>query len=345
MWLDAPEAARLLGVKRSTLYSYASRGRIRVRASGGRTNQYYRPDLDGLRQRALAHAGRAPRAAEALRFGEPVLETAISGIDRDGPYYRGVAAVDLVERGFEAACAVLWDLDEVVLPPVPGVPRAWDMLDLRALVVELARHDGGPCTAAVDLRRAPGLTATLLAAADLPADPDVDAALVLLADHGLNASTFAARVVAGTGADTWAALEAALGACSGFRHGTASLHLARLVERGDALAVLSDTGTLPGFGHPLYPDGDPRAEVLLDRARARGGAERILALVDRVVELGLHANVDAGLLATCAAVGLPFERAPLLFAAARSAGWLAHIMEQRASGGLLRPRAAYLGWV
>lgn len=343
VWLDAPDSAALLGVRRSTLYSYASRGQVRVRSSGGRTKQYYRPDLEALRQRAAAHSGRGPRAAEALAFGEPVLETAVSGIDRDGPYYRGQPAVDLVGSGFASACGVLWEAEGVELPR-PRVPAARDLLDLRGLVLDLARADRGPCTVAVDRRRAPVLTGTLLAATGLPEDPDVDAALVLLADHGLNASTFAARVVAGTGADTWAAAEAALAALSGFRHGTASLRLLRLIEGGDAMGVLADTGGLPGFGHPMYPDGDPRAEVLLERARVRGGADVILDLVDRVAELGIAPNVDAGLLALCASLGLPFERAPLLFAAARSAGWVAHVMEQRASGTLLRPRSTYQGW-
>jgi citrate synthase len=98
----------------------------------------------------------------------------------------------------------------------------------------------------------------------------------------------------------------------------------------------------PGFGHPLYPSGDPRGVPLLAFARASSWRRprTICAIVDAT---DAHPTVDVGLAATVAALGLPPSVASALFAVARSAGWLAHVLEQRAAGFLLRPRARYTG--
>ena len=188
------------------------------------------------------------------------------------------------------------------------------------------------------------------------------AALVLLADHELNTSTFTVRCVASTGANLAAALGAGLAALSGPRHGGSSVAARVLIETalasGQAPAAfaarhLPDAGTremteLPGFGHPLYPAGDSRAAYLLERlGRMRAGRPRIdgiLALGTALGErCGAAPNADFALAALEAAFELPVTAGPVLFALARTAGWIAHAAEQMADGGMLRPRARYVG--
>jgi citrate synthase len=176
--------------------------------------------------------------------------------------------------------------------------------------------------------------------------------LVLLADHELNASTFAARVVASTRADVYACVAAALGAMAGPRHGAASDRMEALVAeigRPEHAAAVANERTrrgeaLPGFGHGFYDDGDPRAVPLLEGARAlapKARETRIVCALDEVMrDAGRpRANVDAAAVAVRAALGLPAGTAAGLFALSRTAGWIAHVLEQYEQGSLIRPRA------
>ncbi|MDP8958300.1 MAG: citrate synthase family protein [Actinomycetota bacterium] len=177
-------------------------------------------------------------------------------------------------------------------------------------------------------------------------------ALVLLADHELNASTFGARVAASTGADIYACVAAGLAALSGPVHGGAGERVGALIEEAGrperAEAVVHSRARrgepIPGFGHRLYPHGDPRAGPLLELAEelapASSTVRTCLALVAIMEEAGRGApNVDFGLVALVAALGLPAGAAVGLFAVARCAGWIAHALEQYEAGVLLRPRA------
>jgi citrate synthase len=173
-------------------------------------------------------------------------------------------------------------------------------------------------------------------------------ALVLLADHELNASTFAARVTVSTGASLAAALLAGLAALTGPLHGGASVGAAALArlsaEIGAEQAVrayLAEGRPLPSFGHRLYPDGDCRAAPLMARfdlpqpfADLREAAERLV---------GEKPNIDFALAAMMAAYDLPWDAPMVVFALARSVGWIAHALEQLATGTLIRPRAQYVG--
>lgn len=319
-WLRAEQALELLPVKRRTLYTYASRGWIQTRKQG-RRKLYRRIDVEALRERADAHAGREARAAGTLAWGEPVLTTAISAHDADGPYYRGISALDLIGHGLDRTASVLWQhpvrIPEVEAPPCRTLPELAQLL--------LSAPDGD-----FGVEHAARLVGMLRGASGLPRHPDVEAALVLCADHGLNASTFAARVVASTGASLESCLVAGLMALSGPRHGTAS----RAVFDGLSAPVDPDA---PGFSHPFYPHGDPRGEALLERCPAQG------ALATRIEAMRPHGqpNLDVGLLAVCQAHGLPVETAPRIFAVGRAVGWVAHVWEQRAEGRLIRPRARY----
>lgn len=173
-------------------------------------------------------------------------------------------------------------------------------------------------------------------------------ALVLLADHELNASTFAARVAASTGAALSACVLAGFATLSGPRHGTAGIALRKLVEaaaRGGAEDAIRDSlahgRVIPAFGHPLYLDGDVRAFALLERMHVPRAFEDLPINAERLI--GERPNVDFALSALAASTGLPREAPFVLFALSRSVGWIAHALEQSQSPGLIRPRARYVG--
>ncbi len=182
-----------------------------------------------------------------------------------------------------------------------------------------------------------------------PEGPDLlRRAMVLLADHELNASTFAARVAASTGASLAAAALAGLSAMSGPLHGGMAARVENLIEEarriGPRAAIegrLARAGPAPGFGHPLYPAGDPRSAALL--AAFEPSVE--LAALKEAVETttGERANIDFALVALAQRLSLPRDAPFALFAVARCAGWIAHALEQVATGTLIRPRARYIG--
>jgi citrate synthase len=180
------------------------------------------------------------------------------------------------------------------------------------------------------------------AAADL-----IRRALVLCADHELNASAFAVRVVASTGAALPACLLAGVAALSGPLHGGMTEQVgALLAEPGmqadprATLAARLDRGErLPGFGHRLYPDGDPRAAALLTALDPGPWWHGMFAAAEELT--GQRPNIDTALVALERTLRLPDGAALAIFAAGRTAGWIAHALEQRQDGRLIRPRASY----
>jgi citrate synthase len=189
----------------------------------------------------------------------------------------------------------------------------------------------------------------------------VDAYWVSAAEHGMNASTFTARVIASTGADVAACLSGAVGAMSGPLHGGAPsrvLHMIEGVEEtGDATAyvkgVLDRGERLMGFGHRVYRAEDPRARVLRATCQ-RLGAPRydVAAALEKAALTELRERRPDRVLETnvefWAAVLLDFAEVPAsmftpMFTCARSAGWSAHVLEQKKTGRLIRPSARYIG--
>jgi citrate synthase len=175
-------------------------------------------------------------------------------------------------------------------------------------------------------------------------------AVVLLAEHELNASTFAARVAVSTGASLSAGTLAGVAALSGPRHGLAASAIAALAmdigaDSGAAedalLDWLSEGRAVPGFGHRLYPLGDPRAAELLAHIAVPPDFAAFATVAEGVT--GERPNVDFALAALTAAFGLPISAPMTIFTLARTVGWLAHMLEQASAGTLIRPRARYTG--
>jgi 2-methylcitrate synthase len=186
-----------------------------------------------------------------------------------------------------------------------------------------------------------------------------DVAMMLHAEHELNASTFAARVVAGTGADMHSAIVAAICALKGPTHGGANEAAMRMMEGfGSVEAVpegvrarLEQKQTLFGFGHPVYVTLDPRSKILkqLSEELSQDGGEpnwyAITEATERAVseQKGLHANVDLYSGSVYRYLGIPDDLFTPLFECSRVAGQAAHVLEQHANNKIIRPAAEYIG--
>ena len=381
--LSAAEAARLLNVSLPTLYSYVSRGLLASVSNGASRRKRY-PQEDVLRLAARKNDAKrgGQTAVAAMHWGLPVLETRISHILDGRLLYRGCDATALAESAtLETAAGLLWNdnlsdyfqQDAPALPPgLAGAPDASPLARAMFAMAMLTTADiahslpSGPALmrllAAALLRTPPSalpLHQQLAQAwqADVEQAELIRAALILLADHELNASTFAVRCVASTGASRPAALMAGLAALSGDKHGGGSAAARRMLTQAlaapDARAAISQyyetiAPEFAGFGHPLYPDGDPRAAHLLDRLSTLSPRYPHLAAILSVCatagkRLNARPNADLALAAMELAFGWPEGAGMVVFALARSAGWIAHAAEQAASAALIRPRARYVG--
>ncbi|MEI9965082.1 MAG: citrate synthase [Caulobacteraceae bacterium] len=375
-WIDQAEGAARLGIKPQTLYAYVSRGRIEARPDPAdpRRSLYRAEDIARLSARKARGRKASAVAQGAMSWGEPVLESAITAVMHGRIWYRGADAADLAETlTLEETALRLWACDDpavFVRPPTPRV-RLRGSAQARAFAALAARAGVDPPAAGRALPSlwadGAGLVGDLAGAlgdgaSDAPAHRvladalRLDAAgadlvrraLVLLADHELNASTFAARIAASTGASLAASALAGLATLTGPRHGGAGAAVLALTEEaarlGPEAAVrgwMARGLPPPGFGHVLYPDGDPRARALLARFEPEPD---LVALKEAAEALTGHAaNVDFALAALTSRLALPADTPFALFALGRSVGWIAHALEQLQTGALIRPRARYVG--
>jgi citrate synthase len=189
----------------------------------------------------------------------------------------------------------------------------------------------------------------------IPSARAIRAALILCADHELNVSAFTARCIASAQATPYEVVVGALAAFSGRRHGGASEDIEDLFREAEETRQyrrllarhLRKFGYIPGFGHPLYPDGDPRGRLLISLAETQG-RRSAFAFADELIHAarvltGEHPNLDFGLVTLTRAFDLPSEAPTALFALGRTIGWIAHAIEQYAASELIRPRANYVG--
>ncbi|WP_299819580.1 citrate/2-methylcitrate synthase [uncultured Roseibium sp.] len=380
IYLSAREAAAELGVQPATLYAYVSRGLISSVAGPGKQRRYDAADVRRLKGRkAEDQAGLRPLT------GDPVLETELTLICEEGPVYRGRRATDLAENSsLETVATLLWGSEddpfaESAPEKAPELPPALGPLD--RLMMALAAwplQDRAAFTHAPKLLQTKGAallrygTAALLnrKPVAVPIHTQfaeaygvstagrnaIRASLVLCADHELNTSAFAVRCAASTRAPLHAALLSGLGAFAGPRHGAASdrvtAWLADLRPETDIEAVLSDRlgrgESLPGFGHSVYRERDPRADCLLEmlirNERNHPFVERLPLLIGVADDLyGRAPNIDFALAAVQKTYDLPRDAGKIIFCAARITGWIAHALEQYSSPEQIRPRAAYVG--
>jgi len=385
-WITADDALKILNVRAQTLYANVSRGKIRARrdAKDPRRSLYHRDDVLRLAKRPHGRRKVEAVSAEAIEWGDPILPSAISTVSDGQLWYRGRHAVQLSEHAtLEEVAGLLWQGEPIRIDASPSRarPTARRSIDeatgpLKAGLMALAERcaDDLPSLgrAAAILRHEAGevyttLVHAMLGSADRRARGDpllsrriatawrceghedvIRRTLVLLADHELNASTFAARVSVSTGASLSAGVLAGLTTLTGPLHGGASASVKSLIDMASRVgtdAAVSEWLALgrpfPAFGHPLYPDGDPRAAALLQQIVVPAGYAELAACVERLV--GERPNIDFALAAMTEACHLP-RGAPLtLFALSRCSGWLAHALEQIATGKLIRPRARYVG--
>ena len=382
--LTTEEVAHRLGVKPATVYAYVSRGLLPSRRNAdGKGSLFAKADVDGF------VAGRKRGTTPGIQTGITLIKDgALFYRGRDAcvlartASYESVATllwtgdlehVDLVPQ------RDLLSLAREVIRPLPESARATDRL--RVIVAAAAagdplRFDTSP-QAVVATGRA--LLATMVNAlpsagvtpiGDLPladtlwhkltlhrpSDEDhqvLNAALVLLADHDIAASTLAARVAASTRAHPYAVVGAGLAALDGPLHGAASglaySLLAEALTRKNPVSTIADRlragEAIPGFGHALYPDGDPRATTLIEMlpdGTARASAEELAEAMRS--RSGSHPNIDFAIAAMALHYAMSADAGEAVFAVARTAGWLAHALEEYSDRpSRFRPTGLYSG--
>jgi citrate synthase len=389
LYLSAREASAELAISPATLYAYVSRGLIRSEPSlDSRSHRYRAEDIRGLKERRLPSV--EPRGFKSFDPDLPVMDSAISTITEEGAIYRGVNCVDLAEKDtLEHAATLLWDVTGVDPFAPDNCPEVSDEMraiaeaagraapiDRAIAVLALATSaDPGAFTRASEGRAMVGARIVrLLVATMLNTTPSAEPlhlqiarvwapdnkhaadlirrALVLLADHELNASTFTVRCAASTGLSLYDAVIAGLAALKGPKHGGAGVLASRLVKMlidHDPEPVIRERVALgerfAGFGHGVYKRGDPRAISLLDALTRAGAARKFTREVpDRIAEAtGEFVNIDYALAVLAHSLRLPPGSELTLFAMARAVGWVAHASEQLQHGKLIRPRARYVG--
>jgi citrate synthase len=367
-WMDRQTALATLGVRPQTLYAYVSRGRIEMMPDPADTRRslYRAEDIADLTTRRARGRRTTRIAASTIAWGEPVIATAISTVHHGRLIYRGRDAVaSAATATLEETAALLWQSAEPITFPKAAIDVADPFRALAALVATshpmLSRSTGrlhhdaavaiGHLAASfgIDGGREP-LHQRIGRRWRLSGDgaEHVRQALVLVADHELNASTFATRVAASTGASVAASLLAGLGALSGPRHGGAGAALLALFDEAGrtgatpaVAAWLARGQQLPGFGHPLYPEGDVRAAALLNGLALDQLTEELRHAARAAT--GALPNIDFALAALTQSCRLPPHTPLALFTLGRSVGWAAHAIEQITTGELIRPRAKYQG--
>ena len=374
-WLSMNDACDLLGVQPQTIYAYVSRGKLEAMPDPNDSRKsLYRPeDVNGLAKRKQAGRKFETLATNTLFGSEPSIPTAISTFVRGRLYYRGQDAISLSKSSsLEEVAMLLWSStgsidftsrDNLSLQS-SGRSSAFRVLaemaanghsthgrlipvlhdEAQVLVGQVATAFGAKqdLKQPLHVRFARGWKQTN-EFAEL-----FRTAIVLLADHELTSSAFASRIAASAGASLPSCLLAGLATLSGPLHGDASGRVHSLFEEvvrlGEDTVVdhyLSSALPITGFGHHLYPDGDPRAQALLELFEPSNVISRFIHKVTNLT--GLKPNIDIALAALVERYRLPKDAAFGIFATARSVGLIAHCIEQLEVRQVIRPRGRYVG--
>ena len=364
---NARQVCQKLNIAPQTLYAYVSRGLMRTtqHPDDSRKKLYFSEDVEKLLDRQNRGRSRQEIARSTVDFGEPVLKSRISSI-RDGAFfYRGVDAVTLsrtasLESIFELLCETSIKPDKTSLRDLYISKRDQPLSRfVDALANDMAaRGSYGNKRTAYRLLKLMACNAIACDASgyDRPiheqlanawsSDPSasdlIRRALVLSADHELNASTYATRVTASAGASIAACLLTGISTLSGRHHGGLTdlclqwMH--KLSQESPKVITLSQNKYPPGFGHRLYPNGDPRAKELLEHCSAPNSWQTLATRIRELNSLALP-TLDFALATIEFQLKLPKSAGFSIFAIGRMVGWLAHCFEQRKNGSLIRPRA------
>ena len=367
-------------VSRGLLRSEEADGKTRAR-------RYLREDVAALKQRKDMRRDPGKAVESALHFGAPVLESGITLIENGRFYYRGHDAIQLAQtHTFAEVAALIWSgemeatalqidkLPAITPPDLPVIETFQTVLPIAA-AQDFAAYDLSPTAVAqTGVRILQLLTAVFthqstithllipqqlqqaLAPHDKTATALFNAALILCADHELNISSFTARCVASAGSTPYAVVIAGLSALQGPKHGGYTERVEALFREAatpeNAVQTIASRlrrgEEIPGFGHPLYPEGDPRGTALMQRVETTHPAADGLVLARELEtavfhSIGLKPNIDFGLVTLTHALGLPPDTALALFALGRIVGWIGHAIEQYQVDQLIRPRARYNG--
>lgn len=372
--ITTAQAADVLGVRVTTIYSYVSRGVLRpadTTRSRHEGTVFRRADIV-----TLAEARRRPRSGHF----DLTIESAVTRIEPSGVLlYRGMDVAELATvEPFETVAETVWDgADSRSEWPGTSLPespvrfghrdltlwainqaaladpareslspkhfRAAGRRAIRSVGVALASANNGPVIGRIAELVLAGVSHDV-AQADVAGE--IDVALGLLADHELATSTLAARAAASTGADPYAVMTAGVSALGGARHAGASGGAYDALRDVVARRTAAEVDQVAGFGHAVYTDTDPRATVLLDRV-ARLDDRTATAVDDLALQVrrrsGLAPNVDLGLAALSLACDLPRHTGEVIFTVARLAGFVAHGIEEQGHPLRFRPRASYTG--
>lgn len=366
--MTAQEVANRLGIKLDTVYAYVSRGVLSTR----RDTRSRRSFFDSTEVESVARRGRPRRTTRpaALDF---VVETELTTIVDQRLRYRGREVIRMAQDwSFEQAAQWLWTGTESDEPNVwdgyaihvPDLPNARDRIRAAVVISSAAEPLRSDLSTPAVANTARALIAAMVDAIPSGKEPirssvaarawsrlsprrptrdmvaALNTALVLLVDHELAASTVAARVAASARADPFSVVLAGLGPISGPLHGGASTLVRQMLDdartRGGeaALAVaLERHGFLPGFGHQLYPGGDPRSKLLLHVLRRIARDAAPVSAADELISVAwrlrrIEPNIDLALAALTAVARMPADAGETIFTIARTAGWIAHAIEE-----------------
>lgn len=384
-YIPIEEAESLLGIKRKSVYSYVSRKKIRtvIDPKNHKKRLYSYDDIISLLEHKNA-SGIEKILQHTLTFGEPVLESSITLIEDSILYYRGYSIGDLVEKySFEQVISLLWtgnfqnvpDFEKIAIKPLQNLPIT--LPDIQRYLLELEKREflsmvwkdlpsiGWKILMAIIQDVTQNFDSNISIAEKLAsffchgidhASDIINTALIVIADHELNPSSFTARIVTSTGANLFQVIIAGLAALSGFKHGGAiyecnsmllelqqnfqfDKNLQNRLRRGEDIV---------GFGHNLYEKGDYRAKVLLKKIEKYYGSTKEFeidkSLIDKLKAVKKQEpTIDCVLLILSKVLGNGTEFALFLFAYGRLAGWIGHVIEESKRGKLIRPRAKYIG--